>query len=271
MQLPPCPACILGKQHRCKWRSKGKQRHIRQPTHCQAGDGTSVDQLESRHPGLVPQAKGFHRTTVRFVGATIFVDHVTGFTYVHLMKDFTAEATLEAKHAYEAKAAEHGVTIRSYHGNNGRFAEVAWVTDSAEKGQKLTFCGVGSHFQNGIAEKRIRDLTEFARTLLIHANQIWPEAVKLALWPYALKEAERVFNELRVGKDGLTSIQRFTKVKMNFDLRNEHPLFCPVYALDGALQGGSKLPRWSPRSRAGVYLGRSKQASCEQRCPGLES
>jgi hypothetical protein len=259
MRLPPCPACILGKQHRRPWRSRGrKQRHIRKPTHRKAGDGTSVDQLESRHPGLVPQTKGFHRTTARFVGGTIFVDHATGFTYVHLMKDFTAEATLEAKHAYEAKAAEHGVHIRSYHGDNGRFAETAWVTDSSEKGQTLTFCGVGSHFQNGIAEKRIRDLTEFARTLLIHGNQIWPEGVKLALWPYALKEAERIFNELRIGTDDLTPVQRFTKVKMAIDLKQEHPMFCPVYALDGALQGGGKLPRWNPRSRAGVYLGRSK-------------
>ena len=56
----------------------------------------------------------------------------------------------------------------------------------------MSFYEVGSHFQNGIAEKRIRDLTVYARTLLVHGNQIWPEVVKLVLWPYALKEAERV-------------------------------------------------------------------------------
>ena len=258
MKLPPCPACILGRQHKRPWRSKRKHKNIRKRSQTRAGDGTSVDQLESRHPGLVPQTKGHHRTTQRFVGATIFVDHATSFTYVHLIKDFTAEAAMEAKNAYEVKAAEFGVRIRSYHGDNGRFAELRWVTDSEEKGQKLSFCGVGSHHQNGIAEKRIRDLTEYSRTLLIHGNQVWPEAVKLALWPYALKEAERIFNELRVEKDGLTPLQRFTKTKVSLDLKQEHPLFCPVFALDSNLQGGGKLPRWEPRSRAGVYLGRSK-------------
>ena len=133
VKLPPCPACIFGKQHRRPWRSKGSQSHIRKKGQVRAGDGTSVDQLESRHPGLVPQSKGFHRTTERFVGATIFVDHATSFTYVHLIKDFTGEENMEAKQAYETKASEHGVRIRVYHGDNGRFAEALWVTDAAEK------------------------------------------------------------------------------------------------------------------------------------------
>ena len=258
MRLPPCPSCIFGRQTKRPWRSKGGQSHIRRQNHTRPGDGTSVDQLESRHPGLVPQTKGFHRTTERYVGATVFVDHATGYTYVHHIKDFTGPSNLEAKQAYETKCAEIGVTVRSYHGDNGRFSEALWITDAAQKNQQMSFCGVGSHFQNGIAEKRIRDLTEYARTLLVHGNQIWPEAVKLALWPYALKEAERISNELRVGEDGLTPFQRFSRTKVLPNFKDEHPLFCPTYALDASLQGGSKLPRWAPRSRAGVYLGRSK-------------
>ena len=78
------------------------------------------------------------------------------------------------------------------------------MSDIAEKNQNVTFCGVGSHHQHGISEKKIGDLTEYARTLLVAANQTWPEAVKLALWPFALKEAEQVFNELQVNEDGLT-------------------------------------------------------------------
>ena len=258
MKLPPCPACIFGKQHKRPWRSKGMQKHIRNEKHIRAGDGTSVDQLESRHPGLVPQTKGFHRTTERYVGATIFVDHATNFTHVHMIKNFQGDEALEAKNGYESRLAEYGARVRAYHGDNGRFAEALWVTDASEKNQKMTFCGVGSHFQNGIAEKRIRDLTEYARTLLVHGSQIWPEAVKLSLWPFALKEAERVFNELRIGDDGLTPLERLTKTTHKPELKHEHPLFCPVYALDEKLQGSSSLPRWKPRSRVGVYVGRSK-------------
>ena len=45
------------------------------------------------------------------------MDHATSFTYIHLIKDFTGEENLEAKNAYETKAAEFGIQIRNYHGN----------------------------------------------------------------------------------------------------------------------------------------------------------
>jgi len=41
-------------------------------------------------------------------------------------------------------------------------------------------------------------------------------------------------------------------------LEHFHPFGCPAYVLDARLQGGvSKVPRWEPRSRLGVYLGHS--------------
>jgi hypothetical protein len=40
-----------------------------------------------------------------------------------------------------------------------------------EKGQAITFCGVGAHHQNGKAEKRIGDLQRRATTLLLHAQR----------------------------------------------------------------------------------------------------
>ena len=61
VKLPPCAACIFGKQSKRPWQTKGlHKKAIRRKEHIHPGDGTSVDQLESRHPGLVPQAKGFH-------------------------------------------------------------------------------------------------------------------------------------------------------------------------------------------------------------------
>jgi hypothetical protein len=36
---------------------------------------------------------------------------------------------------------------------------------------RLTFCGINDHFQNGIAEKAIRDLCESAGKQLLHARQ----------------------------------------------------------------------------------------------------
>ena len=46
----------------------------------------------SAQPGLVPQEKG-HMTRARIWACTIFIDYFTGFTYVALMRDLTAEST----------------------------------------------------------------------------------------------------------------------------------------------------------------------------------
>ena len=47
-----------------------------------------------------------------------------------------------------------------------------FLQDIKENAQQITFCGVGVHHQNGIAEKKIRDLVENARTQLIHAMNL---------------------------------------------------------------------------------------------------
>ena len=47
--------------------------------------------------------------SAKYVGATIFVDHFSDYVYVHLMRDFIAEATLEAMNAWERLAGTHAV------------------------------------------------------------------------------------------------------------------------------------------------------------------
>jgi hypothetical protein len=39
-----------------------------------------------------------------------------------------------------------------------------------ESGQTITFCGVNAHFQNAVAERRIRTVQHQARIMLIHAQ-----------------------------------------------------------------------------------------------------
>jgi hypothetical protein len=68
------------------------------------------------------------------------------------------EETLQAKLDFKTMAERLGVKIRNYHINNGRFTENGFVLHSKTKGQGLTYCGVHTNFQNGIAERKIRDL-----------------------------------------------------------------------------------------------------------------
>jgi hypothetical protein len=43
--------------------------------------------------------------------------------------------------------------------------------------QTIIFSGVGAHHQNGIAEKRIKDLQRRATTLVLHAQKRWLDAI----------------------------------------------------------------------------------------------
>ena len=47
-----------------------------------------------------------------------------------------------------------------------------FLQDVKDNAQQIKFCGVGVYHQNGIAEKKIRDLVENARTQLIHAMNL---------------------------------------------------------------------------------------------------
>ena len=244
---PLCPSCLLGKQHRRPWRTKGKQkRAIRKPTDNFPGAMTSTDQMISPYGGLIPQVKG-RLMKAKFYAAQIKVDHYSDYTYLHLMKDTTAESTLDAKNSYERLMQLHGHKVLGYNADNGRFAEKVFVKDCKDKAQKLFFCGVGSHHQNGIVKQRIKSISEDARTMLAHGHHLWPEVVTKSLWPYALKASVRARNKFNLDENGLSPEEKLSGVKVKQTLKNEHQLFCPVFVLDKKLQGGSGgLPKWDP-------------------------
>ena len=101
-------------------------------------------------------------TTRRYRAATVFIDHFSGFCYVHMQDSTNGKDTLTAKRTFEAMARSYGITIKHYHADNGRFADNKFVDHAASQGQSISYCGVGAHFQNGIAERQIRDLQEGA-------------------------------------------------------------------------------------------------------------
>ncbi len=138
-KLPLCIACQFGLAHCRPWRRKGKATgSIRKPTEVQPGDGTSVDQIGSAQPGLIPQMAGFP-TSDRIWGTTIFCNHVSNVGYVHLMRNFTLEETLLEKRAYKKVLAQAGCTAKHYHANNGRFSDKGFYQDITDKGQSITF------------------------------------------------------------------------------------------------------------------------------------
>ena len=258
-RVPMCTSCIFGKATKRPWRSKTRKSNGNKITKItEPGQCVSVDQLESSTPGLVAQMRGIP-TIKRYKGATIFVDQHSGLSYVHLQKTLSGAETVEAKEAFERYARSHGVQVAHYHADNGRFADNKWRKACADNGQVLTFCGVNAHFQNGIAERRIRELQEQARTMLIHANKRWPETINAHLWPYAIRMANDLYNATPDLARKHVPMEAFLGTKVTMNPNHWSHFGCPVYVLDNNLQAGKKINKWQYRARVGCYLGQSPQ------------
>ncbi len=124
--------------------------------------------------------------------ATIFKEHYSRFSFCYLQESLTSADTLKVKHAFEQFCGMHGVQVQHYDANNGRFADNAFIGDVFAQRQEITYCEVNAHFQNGVAEKRIRDLQDLISMSLLHATARWPKAISLHLWPRALRTAKDV-------------------------------------------------------------------------------
>ena len=105
---PKCAACMFGKLTKRPWRTKAPTKKIFVGT--KPGQCVSVDQMESTIPGFIAQMKG-RITGRRYLYATVFIDHYSDFTYVHLQETLTSADTLNAKHAFEAKCRMHEVPV----------------------------------------------------------------------------------------------------------------------------------------------------------------
>ena len=170
-------SCIFSSMKR-KARKRNHERStmVRKLEHNRPGKGTSVDQLVSTQPGLVPRISGRH-TRQRIQAATVFLDHYSDFSYTHLCTSTSQEETLESKTAYENLATSHGVTIRHYHADNGQFVEKGFRDVVYASNQTISFCAVNAHHQNGLIENFIGQLERGCRTLLLHAKRHWSEAI----------------------------------------------------------------------------------------------
>ena len=98
--IPLFYACLFGKATKRDWRTKGLINRIQRQRVTNPGECVSVDQLQSPILGFVGQMKGW-LTRVRYDNYTVFVDHCSGLSYVHVQKSTKGEETVLAKKTYE--------------------------------------------------------------------------------------------------------------------------------------------------------------------------
>ena len=192
-EYPKCPSCLYGKSTRRAWRTKTPHGTIA-PLATKPGNVVSVDQMESSTPGFLGQNTG-RLTRKHYKIATVFVDQASKLGYIYVQQSTDAAATIQAKQAFEAYARALGIEIKHYHAENSIFNSQEFLANIEQSQQTISFYGVGAHHQSGVAEHRVRELTEMACTQLLHVMHNNPKAINVYLWPYyALCHASYLFN-----------------------------------------------------------------------------
>ena len=254
VRIPTCAGCFFGKQGRTPWRVKGQNNKLRMTR--APGECVSVDQMESSSAGSIGQIKS-RLTKRRHKYTVVFVDHYSRYVYVHLQERLTGEETVLAKQSFEQHMKSFGIQVKHYHADNGRFADNTFLQAVKESKQSISFCAVNAHWQNGIAEKTIRDLREMTRTQLLHSLANWPSALDVALWTYSLRYAAHVRNNVPMNNKTKSPLELLTNSETAVNLRHFHSFGCPVFVLNNKLQAQQHIKHWLPRSRLGIYLGPS--------------
>jgi hypothetical protein len=125
------------------------------------------------------------------------------------VEGISSEAILESKLSYERVLASYNRKVKSYHADNLRFNDSNFTASCIKGGQQISFCGVGAHHQNGIAEAKVKEVSYAARTLLLHAKRKWPGVITTVLWPYALQASVDSHNRLSLDEEGLSPLEKF--------------------------------------------------------------
>ena len=211
----------------------------------QPGDCVAVDQFVVKVPGRLPNTAGKEKIDNRYTGGTIFVDLVSGFTFVKTQVSLRSGETLIVKEDFENTMLAHGTNVRKYHRDNGIFVSKAWREHCDDRGQAYDFSGVGAHHQNANAERAIKTVSYWARAMMVNAAIHWPEkGGDQSLWPFAMLYATWLFNRLPGYDTGVTPLELLTQQKSDHaDLRRAHVWGDPTYALDPKLQDGKKTPK----------------------------
>ena len=236
--IPMCPACNLAKQLR---RSTGSVTVQQVPENVGAirrwatapGELICCDQYVCGLPGRLPHTRGRESQAERYHGGTIFVDAYSSKIFIRNQVSLRTGETLLGKAEFEAYAAQFNVKLKSFRCDNHPFSSQEFLDDLALKEQTVTYCGVGAHHMNGVAERAIRTLVHWTRAIMMNQMLYWPEMFDEANWGLAMEHACWVWNNLPREDSRLTPEELFTGLKLpNHDTINNLRVWgCPAWVL----------------------------------------
>lgn len=250
---PACPACIFGKaRHLCHKTHTG---HI-STQHTKPGQGVSSDGLESSTPGRPFTTKGSPSSRC-YKYVSFWVDHMSPFVYVTFHASIATTELVKSKPEFEHFMACYNVQIQNIQADNGAYSVHLFKDACLQQQQNLTFCAVGTHWQNGITECLIGTITHRARTVLLHAMVKWPSMITEDIWTFALRHAVNFHNSSLRKDKNVTPHEAFTGELSPWMITDFTVFGPPAYMLQKELQDGNSYGHWKPRAWPGVYVGNS--------------
>ncbi len=168
--------------------------HILKQDHLQPGNRISADHYFSSILGRLPHTFGKERNG--YTCGSLFVDHASGKIFNFPQYSNTASETIRSTLCLEAMALDKGFTIKRYHSDNGIFASAEFKQHCALQHQTYSFSGVGAKHQNGVAERNIKTVAEWAQANMLHLATHWPQFASSKYWLQAIAYAVWVFNRL---------------------------------------------------------------------------
>ena len=250
---PMCMACAFGKARRIS--HKTHIGHITQG-HTAPGQGDSSDGLESGSPGRPFTSKG-SPSKLRHNYVSFWVDHASSFVYITFHSSKAATELVQSKTEFEQFAARFNIKIQNIRADNGVYSANLFRESCLKQQQNLTFCTVGAHWQNGVAERFIGTITQRARTILLHAMAKWPSVVMEDMWTFALRHAVNFHNYSVRKQQTKSTYELFTNQIPTWSLPDFRVFGAPTYVLHKALQDGNSHGKWKSRAWLGVYIGNS--------------
>ena len=254
-----CSACLCAK---ASVRSPSDQaprpsqkKLILKTNHLLPGDCVSADHYFSPIQGRLLHTFGRERTG--YTCGSLFVDHASGKIFNFPQFSTNAIETIRTAQRLESMARDEGFNLKSYHADNGIFSSAEFKSHCERNRIKFSFGGVGAKHQNGVAERNIKTVAQWARANMLHLATHWPQHASSTFWPQAIDYAVWVFNRMPNMATGISPNEIWSSVRgdSGTQLSRTHVFGCPVYVLDAALQDGKKIPKWNPRARLGLFLG----------------
>jgi hypothetical protein len=182
---------------------------------------------------------------------------MSSFVYITFHASKADTELVKSKTEFEQYAARFNVTISNIRADNGVYSAQLFREACLKQQQNLTFCAVGAHWQNEIAERFIGTITQRAHTILLQAMAKWPDVISEDMWTFALRHAINFHNSSYRKDKTTTPYELFTGQEPPWNLKDFHVFGSPTYVLQKELQDGTSYSKWKPRAWQGVYIGNS--------------